>query len=108
MGFIFQEQNFFGISNAYIGVKVKKQVKAQHGRPAVDLSVRNPLGTELLQHFGVCSGLPVCFCGIPLFFSSQHPKAFGVSDGLEEPLFQLFLGGVFREQQGVKAGVRGR
>lgn len=38
---------------------------------------------------------------------SQHPKSFGVSDGLQESFFQLLLGGVFWEQQCIKAGVRG-
>lgn len=64
------------------------------------------------------------FGGIPFFFlfffvsfphrqktlfgnPLQHSKTFGVSDGLEESLFQFVLGGVFREQQGVEAGVGG-
>lgn len=40
--------------------------------------------------------------------ASQHPEPFGVSDGLQEPFLQLLLGRVLRQQQGVKAGVRGR
>lgn len=53
---------------------------------------------------------------LPFFFlnknlvhgASQHPEAFGVSDGLQEPFLQLLLGRVLRQQQGVEAGVRGR
>lgn len=38
---------------------------------------------------------------------SQHSKTFGIRDGLQEPFPQLVFGGVFRQQQCVKAGVRG-
>lgn len=38
---------------------------------------------------------------------SQHPESFGIRDGLEESFPQFLLGGVFWEQQCIKAGVRG-
>lgn len=48
-------------------------------------------------------------CSQKSFFAalSQHPETFGISNGLKESLPQLLLGGVFWEQQRIKAGVRG-
>lgn len=70
------------------------------------------LGTGLLQYFSPLH-FPIHFLNTPFFgsdnfaASSQHPKPFGISDGLEKSLSQLFLGGVLREQQCIKAGVGG-
>lgn len=42
----------------------------------------------------------------PLPRASEHAKAFGISDGFEESLSKFLLGGVLRQEQNVKAGVR--
>lgn len=79
-------------------------------RPAVDCSslVRHRVITAFFS-----TAFPYPLLNTPFFgsdnfaASSQHPKPFGISDGLEKSLSQLFLGGVFREQQCIKAGVGG-
>lgn len=83
-------------------------------RPTADCS--NLVRHRVITAFFFPTAFPFLFFSILPFLAlitfsvdpSQHPKPFGISDGLEESLSQFFLGGVFRKQQCIKAGVGGR